>query len=94
MAKPIRAHQAVNESFSSIVTAGEGDLGALVEQCWQANVGDAAIAYSTCSIHDELAVQDDVCKTKKKPGSWVVALAVRVCAAHEEATREVSVTRS
>ena len=76
------------------MAAGESSLGAPVDQCWACNVGDAAIAYSTCSIHDELAVQDDVCKTKKKPGSWVVALAVRVCAAHEEATREVSVTRS
>lgn len=32
--------------MNRFVTAGEGDLGALVEQCWQANVGDAAIEYS------------------------------------------------
>jgi hypothetical protein len=69
------------------LAAGESNLGALVDQCWACNVGDAAIAYSTCSIHGELAVQDDVCDKEKKPGSWVVALAVRVCAAHKEATK-------
>jgi hypothetical protein len=69
------------------LAAGESNLGALVDQCWACNVGDAAIAYSTCSIHGELAVQDDVCDKEKKLGSWVVALAVRVCAAHKEATK-------
>ena len=59
------------------MTAGESSLGALVDQCWACNVGDAAIDHSTCSsTHDQVAVQDDV-GGQEKDESSVVTLAVK-----------------
>jgi len=59
------------------MAAGESSLGALVEQCWAGNVGNAAMEYSVHVLTIGLLFTT-IFIIRKDDESWAIVLAVRV----------------